>query len=166
MFNLNDKIMYASVGVCSIDEITEKDLGQGTVQYYVLRPLYQKASTVFVPTNNEILLSRMSNILSKKELLSLLEKIPLEEDIWLENSNDRKMRFREILSGTDRHDILSLIRAVITHKKYLEDNGKKLHLSDERYFKEAAAVAYGEISLVLDMEIENIPEYLEKTLCR
>ena len=51
MFEKGDYVVYGTKGVCQVEEITELDM-KGTAEgrlYYVLRPCFQKGSTVFTP---------------------------------------------------------------------------------------------------------------------
>ncbi len=50
MFKVNDKVVYGTHGVCKIAEITNKTVGKCTMNYYVLKPIYQENQTLYVPT--------------------------------------------------------------------------------------------------------------------
>ena len=50
MFCVGQTVLYGSNGVCMVDDVTEKRIGKTKMQYYVLKPLCNNTSTLFVPT--------------------------------------------------------------------------------------------------------------------
>ena len=44
-----------------------------------------------------------------------------------------------------------MIKAIYAHKLQREAEGKRLHLSDERFFKDAEQLLYNEFQYVLDI---------------
>ena len=62
MFCANDKIHYVGSGVCLIQEITVKRIGRNRASYYVLKPLHQQTSEIYVPVDKEELVARMRPI--------------------------------------------------------------------------------------------------------
>ena len=71
---------------------------------------------------------------------------------WVENENERKLRFKEILSCGDRLAVAGLIRTLCEHRLNQEKTGKKMHLSDERFLKDAERLLYDEIAHVMEIE--------------
>ena len=64
MFCVGQTVLYGSNGVCMVDDVTEKRIGKTKMQYYVLKPLCNNTSTLFVPTANQQLVSKMRRILT------------------------------------------------------------------------------------------------------
>ena len=58
MYSIGEIVLYGSNGVCEITEITTKKIGKDSIEYYVLKPVCSDSSTLFVPTQNEMLVSR------------------------------------------------------------------------------------------------------------
>ena len=63
MFHVGDTVLYGTQGVCKIEGTEENDLGGNTVEYYVLRPVFDENAKIYVPMNNQMLLSRMQELL-------------------------------------------------------------------------------------------------------
>lgn len=163
MFNINDNVVYGSQGVCTIVEITEKPFLNQKLKYYVLRPAYQKDSKVFVPVDNEKLTQKMRRVLSATEIKELLSQLPDEDTLWIENENERKQKFQEILKEGDRTKLVMLIKALSLHQQEQKDKGKKLHNCDEIFLKEAEKLLYNEFALVLQIEpCQVLPFILEQ----
>ena len=74
MYSIGEVVLYGSNGVCEITEITTKKIGKDSIEYYVLKPVCSDSSTLFVPTQNEMLVSRMRVVLSSDEIKDILSQ--------------------------------------------------------------------------------------------
>ena len=161
MFQVNESVLYGIQGVCKIVEITKKNFGQTPVEYYVLRPVYDgKDTRVFVPTQNEELTSRMRRVLSPEEAHKIVSRIPREEPIWVEEENERKVRYKEILAGGDCRELIRMIKALYLHSRSLQEKGKKLHLSDKHFLKDAEKALYDEFAHVLKLQRDEVLPFI------
>lgn len=162
-YNTNDTVIYGIQGVCKIQEIVEKDICNNKVEYYVLKPIYNDKSTIFVPTNNKTLTKKMKKVLTSDEIFEIIQGMPDEETIWIENENLRKEKYREIISNGSRRDLVRLIKTLYLYKQKQLETGKHLHNSDDLFLKEAEKLLYEEIALVLNIQKEAVlPFILDK----
>ena len=76
MFNVNDTILYGTHGICKVTDITEQRFNDKSNKYYILQPHHNPSSTIYVPTDNEKLVSRMRHTLSEEEIYELLKSMP------------------------------------------------------------------------------------------
>ncbi len=159
MFSINDTILYGTHGVCHIADIVNAPFDGAKGDYYILNPAHNPASTIYVPVDNEKLTSKMRSILSEEEIYSLIKNMP-DEESWIENKNDRAIRFKEILNSGNRSQILSLIKTIYKHREELKSCGKKLHAADETAFKEAEKVIYDEFALVLNIRRDQVVPFI------
>ena len=60
--------------------------------YLVLKPLNGDKSTFYVPVDNENLLSKMRKLLSEDEINQLIDSMPTEKILWINNERERKER--------------------------------------------------------------------------
>ena len=163
MYHVEDAVLYGSDGICRISEIVTRDFGGAPVEYYVLKPIRQEASTIYVPVNNEALVHKMRHVLPEEEILALIEGMPDEQAHWIENDEERKTAYRETLSTGDRPGLIRMIKSLYLRQKEMKGNGKHLRAADERFFKEAERMLYDEFALVLGMEPEEVlPFILER----
>ncbi len=162
-FFIGDNVRYATTGVCSIVDITEMTVSKKRSQYYVLQPVYKNTLQVYVPCDNEALISKMRRILSKEEIMELIESMPKTVSAWNDNELSRKQEFLQILSLGDRQKLISMIRTIYLHKEKQAASGKRLHQSDERSFMEAQRLLSDEFAFVLGIKPEEVtPFILEK----
>lgn len=159
-YQVNDTVLYGAHGVCTIQEIVERNITGTPVTYYVLRPIYDPKSTLFVPVNNQTLTAKMRRVLSETEIYHLIKTIPDEPGLWIANDHERKERYKEILVHGDRHQLIQLIKAIYQHKREQEQKGRKLHISDERFFREAEKMLYDEFALVLHIQPDQVLPFI------
>ncbi len=164
MFKVDDVVLYGSEGVCRITEITDKNFGRGPEKYYVLKPVYKALSTVFVPAGNEALVSRMHSVLSRDEVNRFIDGLPNEKLPWIEDENERKAKYKEILDSGDRCGLACVIGTIFHRRKALQASGKKLHLCDERAFKDAEKMLYDEFAYVLNISPDDVPAYIRSRI--
>lgn len=164
MYKINDIVIYGNEGVCKITDLTTRSFSDKVIQYYVLKPVYNEHSVVYIPIDNEELVSKMKSILSVEDIHELIRMIPSEEASWIENDNLRKEKYREILKSGDRKELLKMIRTLYLYQQELKKNGKKFHAADDKFFKDAEKVLYDEFAYVLEIEQEDVIPFICKQL--
>lgn len=151
MFSVGQNVLYGTNGVCVVEDITEKKVGKISMEYYVLKPLGINSSTLFVPTHNEQLVKKIREVLDKDTLNEVISNLP-EPGEWNENKQERSDEFKVIVSGGDFVELIRLIRLINSHSNELSLVGRHLHMSDERFLKEAEKMVSEEISLCLGVD--------------
>lgn len=152
MFRVNDVILYSSQGVCEIAAIEEKIVGGVKKSYYVLKSVNDNGATIFAPTDNEVVLKKMRRLLTEEEINALIDSMPNEETAWIANEAERREQYKRILAGGDHLELIKMIKAIYLHRKELEASRKRLHVSDDRFFKDAEQMLYNEFQYVLKLE--------------
>ena len=160
MFKENDMVVYGAHGVCKIVGTTEKDFKKEKKIYFVLKPVNNDSSTFFVPSDNEKLISKMRKILSEEEINKLIASMPNEKANWIENENERKEKYRSIISEGNHIELIKMIKAIFFKKKEREVNKKRLHASDERFLQDAEQLLYGEFQYVLNLNEDQLMTYI------
>lgn len=163
-FKIDDVVVYGSDGVCRITDITIRLFQEREITYYVLKPVFAPSSTVYVPVDNKALTEKMHRALSADEIHALILTLPERDSYWIENEAERKIRYKEILASGDRLQLICLIKALYFHQKAQQAIGKKLHLSDEHFFKEAQRLLYDEFSAALGIPREEVPSYIDRII--
>lgn len=156
MYQVKDKILYGTHGVCEIIAMEERKFMEETKEYYVLRPLGDEGATLFVPVHSEKAAAKMRPILSKDEIYDLIRSMPYEEAEWIANENQRKEKYKSVIAGGDRSELIRMIKALYYHKQKREEKGKRLYISDERFFHEAERLLYEEFQYVLNIKREEL----------
>lgn len=164
MFEVGEKVLYSLNGVCEIIDITEKSFGNIKIKYYVLKPVYNDKSTVFVPVENETLVSKMKKLCTKEQIDEMLNNIPMQNVEWNGNDIARRDDFKNIISRGEMKEILILLKQIWLRRREQIAKGRKLHNSDEMYMREAEKMIKEELSIVIGVEQEEVIPYIQKKL--
>ena len=155
MFQVNDVIIYGAQGVCKITGTEEKTIGGKKKTYLVLKPIDEKGTTIFAPVDNEQVMRKMRRLLTKNEIHKLIDSMPNESALWVKDENERQTLYKRILAKGEHLELIQMIKAIYAHKAQREAAGKRLHASDERFFKDAEQILYNEFQYVLDLHSKN-----------
>lgn len=160
MFNINDVVVYGAQGVCEIVGIVNQKVGKDTKEYFVLKPKDNSSSTFYVPTGNEKAWSKMRMILQKEDIDALIDSMAHQTHSWIKNENERKEAYKHILTEGNHSAIIAMLQAIWIHKKELAAEGKRLHMVDEYFMKDAERLLYNEWQYVLNMDRDGLMEYI------
>lgn len=162
MFSVGEIFVYGASGVCRVDDICVRDCGTGKREYYVLQPVYDTRSTVYIPTDSEKLTSHVRSLLSEKEVYAMIDAMPTEGFDWIQNDKERSERFRSILENGSRADVINLISTLHNRRVELAGRGKKLRSSDEAVMQRAERLIYGEFAWVLGIDPSEVVDFIRK----
>ena len=81
----------------------------------------------------------------------MIDSMPDKDPTWISNENERKEQYKSIIASGDHLELIKLIKALYVHKKAREADGRRLHMSDERFIKEAEQLLYDEFQYVLKL---------------
>ena len=154
MFLAGETIIYGSIGVCEIKEISEYRLTGTLRQYYVLQPVDTVKNVIYVPVDNEKLVSRMRAVPSKNEITKFIKEVDSEEVLWIDNNIERTQVYREIIADGELKKNIRLLRALSRRSVSLLEEGKHLPKSDERIYKECSKLISHEISFIMQLDID------------
>lgn len=160
MFSIGERVVYGIHGVCKIVDLEEKRVDSKMVVYYVLQPMDQPQSRFYIPKDNPAAVAKLSKLLTKQELEKLFQCDP--ESVWIEDEGQRKQCYRQLISSSDRASLIAMVRCLYRHRAQQLASGKKLHLCDENFMRDAQRIIEGEISQVLDIPIDQVSNYLAK----
>jgi len=164
MYQVGDVVVFGTDGVFRVNEITAKKIGKVTADYYVLRSVYRASTVMYVPVGQGGLEDRMHPVLSRQAMEELIDHMPEYTCPWIQNENERKARYKEILGAGDRSAVAGMIKTLSEHRCAQEEAGKKMHLSDERFLKDAERLLYDEIAQVLELHPSEVVSYLSSKL--
>ncbi len=162
LFSVGDIFVYGASGVCRVDDICVRDCGTGKREYYVLQPVYDARSTVYIPTDSEKLAAHARSLLSEKEVYDIIDTMPSAGVDWVQNDKERSERFRTMLENGTRADVVSLISTLHNRRTELAGRGKKLRSSDEAIMQRAERLLYGEFAWVLGIDPSEVVDFIRK----
>ncbi len=164
MFAVGEKVLYSVNGVCEITEITQKVFGKTKIDYYVLKPIFNEASTVFVPIQNEALVNKMKKLMSSQQLDEVLDSVSVAQVEWNNDEMTRRQNFKDVISSGVVEDILVVLKTLWSHRTAQNGKGRKLHISDEIFLKEAEKMIKEEIAFVIGIEQDDVLPYIQNKI--
>ena len=129
-----------------------------------MEPLDQSGARYYIPTHNNAALSKLRSLLTLQELKSMLEAQQGNNDVWIQDENFRKQRYRELINSGDRAALIGMVHALHLHKQEQTAAGIKLHLCDENFLRDAQKLLSSEFSLVLNIPQEEVAQYVMEML--
>lgn len=159
MFSAGQTVLYGANGVCRIEEITTRKVGSVKTEYYVLKPVWAESSTLYVPTGNETLVSRMRYVTIADRLREILADREFKLE-WIDNKIERGEYFRGIISRGDCRELIALVRLLHEHSESVSAQGKRLHITDERILREAEKMAGDDAATSLGVTREEALELI------
>ena len=164
MYQIGDQVVYGIHGVCAVVELEYRMVDRKRVEYFALEPLDQPGARFYVPTQNQAALSKLRPVLSMAELEALLASDAVRQDVWIADDGRRKLYYRELINSGDRGALLSMIGSLYLHKERQASLGRKFHLSDENFLRDAQKLLCNEFALVLGIEPSQVFAYLKEKL--
>ncbi|HMM06372.1 MAG TPA: CarD family transcriptional regulator [Clostridiales bacterium] len=163
MYQKDCVVIYGLHGVCRIADITIKDFSGQEETYYILKPIFDDRSTFFVPVKNDSA-HRLRPLLSIEEVKELIKGISCQDVIGIEDEKHRKDAYKKIIESGDRGEMMRLIKTLYARKEEQQKAGKKQHIIDEHFMKEAESILYDEFAYVLEIKKDDIIPYIKKEM--
>lgn len=163
-FHVGDHVSYACNGVCRVEDIRADQVGSGEKTFYILKPVADPGSTIFVPVDSAPLLAKMQPLPSRAEIDALIRSARADAMAWEENRKIRAAQFQATIKACDLRELLRLTCCIYQHKQQLNALGKKLPASDDAALHRAEALIENELSFVLSLSREQVGPYIQEKL--
>lgn len=165
-FDIGEYVSYGINGMCNIEDIRPMQLSQSVekMMYYILRPESNPKSTIFVPVNNQKLVSKMRELMTKDEINAMLVRMKDRTLEWEKDVRFRTENFHEILSNGVNQDLILMIRCLHRKRQELVQLGKKLPARDSNTLKTAERLVEEEFAHVLHIKCEEVSDYIRDVL--
>ncbi len=158
MFEKGEYIIYGSNGVCEVQDYMNTAGEEDNRIYYVLVPIRSKGSTIFSPVDNQKVFMR--KVMTKEEARELLRGIPEYEDMEIRDSRTQEQQYKEILQSGNSTESIRLLKALYERKRKREAAGRRITAVDEKYLFLAKDCLLNELSIALDMDVEDVDKIL------
>lgn len=164
MYQCGDQVVYGIHGVCRILHLELRTVDRKKVEYYVLSPLEQPDARFYVPTQNKAAVAKLRPILTREALDALLQSEDAEKDVWIADENQRKQRYRELINSGDRAALICMVRTLHKHKTEQLASGRKFHICDENFLRDAQKLLSSEFSLILNIRPDEVGTYIQNAM--
>ncbi len=162
MLAVGQTVVYGTQGVCTVREISMLKLGKTKGEYYVLSPVDDPGSTVYVPTANEKLMGKLRPVLTEKEADALIDEAVREPLEWIVSDAERKSTCDDIVKSGDRKQLMQLVGMLYRRREALKDQKKHFHNIDAQYLKTAERMLHGELAYALGIAADDVADYIRR----
>ncbi|MGN0367601.1 MAG: CarD family transcriptional regulator [Wujia sp.] len=163
MYKKGEYVIYGSKGVCQVGDVTTLNLNNVPKdrEYYVLFPK-NNGGTIYVPV--DVASTKMRKIITKEEAFHLIESIPEIEPIEISNEKKLEERYKICIRSNECIEWIRLIKCIYGRKQLRLSEGKKMTAIDEKYMHMAEDALYLELGTALNLQKEQVLEYIIKEI--
>lgn len=159
MYGKGDYISYGGHGVCRIADIRSMDFGSGKQEYLVIEPIASGSATIYLPSANQTVQTRMRPVLTREEIDSIISSVKNDQMPWTVDRKQRTLQFQQILSRRDTRELLLL--ASCLHKRKSE---KGLPTSELDMLHKVEGMVEQEFAFALHISRTEIGQYIRDRL--
>ncbi len=164
MFEAGKLVVYGAHGVCRILGQEDRTVDRKVISYYVLQPVEQADARYYLPAHNENALAKMRPLMEKEALLDLLTSEDIKKTEWIPDENRRKQYYRQLITSLDMEAMIRMIHALRLQKQELQKNGRKFHICDDNFLRDAQRLLNMELQLVLEIPKDQVDGYMQKLI--
>ena len=164
MYGIGDRVVYGAHGVCRVSGTEERLVDRRRCVYLVLEPVAGSTTRYLIPTGNAAAMAKLSPLMNKEELETLLDSSGVRDVVWVQDENRRKQLYRELISCCDRMRLTRAVYSLYRHREQQNSVGRKVHMCDENFLHDAERILAGEIENILNIDFQEARKYLQEKL--
>lgn len=159
MYKKGEYVVYKH-NVCKIKDIKENKLIGNT--YYVMTPIDDDSLIINIPTENKM--GFLRDIISTEDANKLIIQMPKINPIEDINEKNLEAKYKEMLNTGNYENLIKIIKTTYLRNENRINNKKKISEKDNTYFKLAEKYLYNELSISLNMSVEEVKNYIFEIL--
>ena len=157
-----DPVVHNRDGICTVVDIKEMALGGEPETYYILEPVYENGSRLYIPVTKEDSLLRAP--VTKEEIQSYVKSLPDSKLTWISDQKERQSMITDVRKTGSSRTWLPLILLFYQERSEKHRQGKKFHAFDEQFLKDIETRVNREFGYVLGIEPSEVPDYIKGIL--
>ena len=163
MFEIGTCIVYGTIGVCRVESIGALSGITGSDPkriYYKLTPV-RTGGTIYIPVDSKMF---MRPVITRQEADALIRQMPYICERVCSSRDQRTLNehYKASIRAHSCEELVRLIKSVYVKNRRLIQSGKKAGKTDLEYRKKAETLLYEELSVALDLSVEEVKSYVEK----
>lgn len=157
VFRTGDYVV-GSKGTCLVEDITTLDISgvDKKRNYYILKPVYQAGSTVYIPVDAAEQTLRPA--LDRDGAMQLIRDIPDIPVISIASDKLLEQTYKNMIHSNECVGLVQILKTIYQRRLKRLSAGRKLTAVDSRYSRIAEDNLYGELAIALGIprdEVEN-----------
>lgn len=159
MYQIGTLVVYGSSGVCEVRAVEAREGGRF---YYTLSPLFG-TEVIYAPVDTKVY---MRPVLSRDEAEGLVRHMPAipAEHVDGQSMQALSRHYQDAFLSHDCRDLVQLLKTIDAKDSAAVKHGKKPGKIEERFRKRAEDLLYGELSVALGIDREQVPQYIQHTI--
>lgn len=164
MFGKGEFVVCGSKGVCTVENITKLNMPgvDREREYYVLKPVYNFGTTVYIPVDSGK--ESMRGVLSASEANKLIRRMDDIAPIAIANDKLLEQEYRGCMRTNLCEEWVRILKTTYQRKVKRQEMGRKVTAVDAKYSRIAEESLYGELAVALGIPREKVPDYIEKAM--
>ncbi|MFT3950835.1 MAG: CarD family transcriptional regulator [Oscillospiraceae bacterium] len=163
MYEQGSYLVYGTGEICRVEGSVMKCFdGKNEREYICLAPLEAGNSTYYIPADK--LGEKARALLTREEILALIDRIPQATELWIPDKNERRNHFDRVLRGGDFMQLAAMMQAIFLEREKKCSGGKHLCATDEKAFSAAERLIAKEFSFVLNITEAEVAGFIDARL--
>ena len=161
MFGKGEFVVCGSKGVCTVEKVTTLDMPgvDKAKEYYVLKPVYNHGTTVYVPVDAGE--ESMRCVLSASEANKLIGRMDDIAPIAIANDKLLEQEYRVCMRTNLCEEWVRILKTTYLRKVKRQKMGRKVTAVDAKYSRIAEDSLYGELAVALGIPRDQVEAYVE-----
>ena len=155
-------VNYGAQGICRVEGVRSARFGGAKARdYYLLSPVHQPETSIYLPVDNPLLASKMRPVLTPEEIDRTIRSVRGIQMPRIEDFHLRAQRFSEILSRRDERELLLLVGCLYLRG---EQRPQGLSIGDRQTLRQAQRIVEEEFSFSLHLQADQVGAYIRNLL--
>lgn len=162
MLQVGDFVVSSTNGVCEIVEEVEQDWTGENMPYFLLLPLDDRDSKIYIPIDKaEQRIRRIMDFDEAKDFICHIDSISRLE---IQNERFCEREYKDAIFSGEPVKIAGAIKTIYERIQKRHRQGKKTTAIDDRYFKIAVHLLHSELAYALGCNEDEIEGNIRKAI--
>ncbi|MDO5702679.1 MAG: CarD family transcriptional regulator [Lachnospiraceae bacterium] len=157
-----DTVVHSRDGICAVIDIQEMSLAGEPKNYYILEPVYEQGSKLYIPIEKEALFLRAP--VTEEEIITYIRNLPDMDIAWISDEKKRQAMIADARKTASSETLLGLVSVFYKKRSERHREGRKFHSSDEQFLKDIETRINREFAYVLGIEPDEVQGFIERQL--
>lgn len=158
MFEKGDMILYETIGVCQVIDISKADFLKNDRLYYHLMPKFEANGTISIPVDSSKVMMR--GIMSRSEAEDFVMTWPDVECKKYSSDRERPLIYKQIIRSGNSLELAAMIKEISNIEKSRSEKKKILPVREKNGVSTARKLLFGELAAALDISPGDVPGYI------
>lgn len=147
-FNIGDAVRYGANGICVVSDRIRRRFSGDDESYFVLLPVGESGSRIYVPEHNSVLVSRISPVPERRSIADALDHPERVSEVWISDESERNGRFREMINTGSCETAIYILFGMLSNRNKRIKAGKSPRSADDILINDIKKTVFGDIAYI------------------